>query len=117
MLPGLAEFVVQGVTMEGQMFQPEDWADQLCAKLAQAGADGHVAYSAFVRPEMVQGARSLIVRSSLKEVDPKAFDLIKQYVADHHLVVRAGRGVINAESSGSYRFIKEERRDPKRNSW
>jgi hypothetical protein len=32
-------------------------------------------------------------------------------------MVRAGRGAINAEPSGSYHAVTGERRDPKRNVW
>jgi hypothetical protein len=53
----------------------------------------------------------------LKEADPEIFNMINQFVADNHLAVRAARGVINAEGSGSHRAIDRERRDPKRNVW
>ncbi|MBI1174625.1 MAG: DUF3579 domain-containing protein [Sideroxydans sp.] len=118
MLSDLAEFVVQGITMEGKVFQPADWAEQLYGRLARGGsAGGRVVYSSYMRAIVADGVSSLVVRAALKEVDAKAFDTIKQFVADNHLVVRAGRGVINAEGSGTHRVGDQERRDPNRNIW
>lgn len=114
MLSGLAEFVVQGMTMEGEVFQPQDWAEQLCEQLA-AEAGGSLA--SYVHPVEVDGVKSLVVRATFRESAPKAFNALKRYVADKHLVVRAGRGVINAEGSGPHRAIDQERRDQKRNAW
>ena len=117
MLSGLAELVVQGMTMDGQVFQPEDWAEQLCATIANAGKGRNVPYANYLHAEVVGGIRSLVVRSVLKEVDPIAFDTIKQFVARNHLMVRAGRGAINAEASGPFQAVTGERRDSKRNDW
>lgn len=114
-MSGLAEFVVRGVTMEGREFEPPDWAERLYAKVA--GSGGRIAYASYIRVDTIEGVKSLVVRSALLEADPRAFNTIKQYVADNHLVVRAGRGVVNAEGSGSHRVLDKERRDPKRNDW
>jgi Protein of unknown function (DUF3579) len=112
---GLAEFVVQGITTEKNVFQPEDWAEQLLDKLASDRPA--VRYASYLRAEVIKGVKSLVVRSALKEVDPGAFNLLRQFVADNHLMVRAGRGVIDAEGTGPQRAIDQERRDPKRNAW
>ena len=112
---GLAEFVVQGITTEGNKFQPEDWAEQLLDKLA--GDRPAVKYASYLRADVIGTVKSLVVRSALKEVDPLAFNMIRQFVADNHLMVRAGRGVIDAEGTGPQRAIDQERRDPKRNAW
>jgi len=106
---------MQGKTTEGKIFQPEDWAEQLLDKLASDRPA--VKYASYLRAEVIEGVKSLVVRSTLKEVDPRAFDMIKQFVADNHLMVRAGRGVIDAEGTGPQRAIDQERRDPKRNAW
>ena len=115
MRSGLSEFVVQGMTMEGTVFQPDGWAQQLFDRLA--GSKPDVDYASCMRVGMIGGIESLVVRTALKQVDAETFEAIKQFVADNHLMVRAGRGVINAEGSGPYRAIDRERRDPKRNSW
>ena len=117
MLPGVAEFVVYGVTIEGQVFQQPEWAEQLCNMLGTTAQDGRLLYSSYVRPAIVDGVKSVVVRVSLELVDAKAFEMIKQFVAEHRLQVRAGRGSRDAESAESYPVIVEERRSPKNNGW
>lgn len=117
MLPGVAEFVVQGITVEGEVFQHPDWAEQLCGMLGTTGPDGRLLYSSYVRPEMVDGVKSVVVRVALQVVDEKAFERIKQFVAEHRLQVRAGRGSRDAEQTGKYPVFDPERRDPRNNPW
>jgi phage terminase Nu1 subunit (DNA packaging protein) len=66
---------------------------------------------------MVDGVKSVVVRISLQVADEKAFEIIKQYVAEHRLQVRAGRGSRDAEANESHPAIAHERRSPKNNSW
>lgn len=116
MLPGVAEFVVQGITIDGEVLQPPEWAEQLCSRLAATGSDGRL-YSSHMRPVVVNGVQSVVVRVSLKLVDEKAFDTIKQFVAEHRLQVRAGRGSRDAEGAEPHLVIERERRSPKNNGW
>lgn len=115
MRAGLSEFVVQGMTMDGAVFQPAGWAQRLFDRVVDTGAD--VDYAVYMRPGKIDGTESLVVRTELKQVDSKTFNAIKQFVADNHLMVRAGRGVINAENNEPPPHVDRERRDPKRNSW
>lgn len=116
MLPGVAEFVVQGITVDGELFQPPEWAEQLCSRLGTTGPDGRH-YSSHVRPVMVDGVQSVVVRLSLKLVDEKAFEMIKQFVAEHRLQVRAGRGSRDAEGAEPHLVVEQERRSPNNNDW
>jgi len=117
MLSEAAEFVIQGITVEGNIFQPVDWAERLCDSLAMTGADGHKTYSSYVRPVVTEGIKSVVVRVALQKADPGKFDMIKRYIAENRLMVRSGRGSRDAEATGSFPVIGKERRDPRRNNW
>ena len=117
MLPGVAEFVVLGITVEGEVFEQPQWAEQLCNMLGTVGPDGRLIYSSHVRPVMVDGVKSVVVRVSLELVDKKAFEMIRQFVAEHRLQVRAGRGSRDAEATGTHPALVQERRSPKNNGW
>jgi hypothetical protein len=117
MLPGVGEFVVQGITVEGEVFRQPGWAERLCNLPGTTGADGRPRYSSYVRPVVVDGLVSVVVRESLETVDPKAFEAIKQFVAEHRLQVRAGRGSRDAEVTGAYPVYDPERRSPDNNKW
>lgn len=117
MLSDVAEFVVQGVTVEGEILQPADWLKQLFESLSRIEKVSCKTYSDYTRPVLRDGIKSLVVRASLQEADPDAFELIKQFIAENHLVIRFGRGSRDAESTGPYTAIGKDRRDPTRNIW
>jgi hypothetical protein len=117
MLPGVGEFVVQGITVDGEVFQQSGWAGKLCNLPEISGTDGRPHCSSYVRPVVVNGVVSVVVRESLETVDPKAFAAIKQFVAENRLQVRAGRGSRDAEVTGAYPVYDPERRSPKNNNW
>ncbi|BCK87188.1 hypothetical protein MIZ01_0959 [Sideroxyarcus emersonii] len=116
MLPGAAEFVVYGKTVDGQVFQQPQWAEQLCGKLGAADANGQSRYSSHLRPVQIDGVPALVVRLSLQLVDEPAFEMIKRFVAEHRLQVRAGRGSRDAEAMEAYLAAGQERRSPD-NGW
>jgi hypothetical protein len=117
MLPGVAEFVVQGITVDGEVFRQPEWAQQLCNKLGTTGPDGRLQYSSYMHPIMVDGVAAVVVRVSLQMVDEKAFEMIKQFVAEHRLQVRAGRGSLDAEVAGKPPVYVPERRSRENNNW
>ena len=116
MLSEVTEFVVQGITVEGEIFQPPDWAERLCDKLSRVGADGRKAYPSYTRPILSEGVKSLAVRASLQKDNIQAFELIRQFIAENRLTVRSGRGSRDAEAA-ELPFPGKERRDPSRNIW
>ncbi len=117
MLPGVGEFVVQGITVEGELFQQPGWAGKLCNLPESSGADGRPRHSSYVRPVVINGVVSVVVRESLETVDPEAFAAIKQFVTENKLQVRAGRGSRDAEVTGAYPVYDPERRSPENNKW
>lgn len=117
MLSGVAEFVIQGITVDGKLFQETDWSVRLCDMLATTGDDGRVVYSSYVKPVVIDGMQAVVVRVSLEKVDPHAFNLVKQFVSQNKLMVRSGRGSRDAEATGSHPLIGMERRKTERKGW
>lgn len=115
-LSGASEFVVQGVTIDGQVFSlpedwamPEDWVDHLCDMLATIGVDKRAIYSEFVRPAVIGDVRSVVVQIEIKERHPGAFDRISQFVDENRLKVRPGRSRVQTT-------VSNERRDLSRSA-
>ena len=117
MLSDVAEFVVQGITLEGEIFTPEDWAEGLRDSLSSMGQAKNLNFSSYVRPVLSERIKCLVVRVSLETANIQAFQLIKQYIADHHLRVRAGRGSRDSEGAAHALPAGRERRDQRRNKW
>jgi len=117
MLPGVAEFVVCGITVDGEVFRQPGWVEQLCDSLNTTGMPCPQPYSAYVRPVMIGGTAAVVVRVSLQMVDKKAFETIKHFVAEHRLQVRAGRGSRDAEGNETSLVVAKERRSQNNNDW
>lgn len=117
MLSEAAEFVIQGKTVEGDIFQPTDWAELLCNSLARTGTDGRMMDSSFIHPIETDGIKAVVVRVALQKADPEAFDMIKRYIAENRLMVRSGRGSRDSEAGVPLLVAGKERRDPSRNIW
>jgi hypothetical protein len=65
-----AEFVILGVTRDGNAFRPSDWAERLCGVMAAFGGDHRMQYSPFV---------------------PMAYRFLLNSAKDNELKVRDGR--------------------------
>jgi hypothetical protein len=115
--PELAEFVIQGVTRDGNVFRPSNWGERLSDMLATTGKDGRIVYSSYVRPMMIQGVPSVVVRFSLETADPHGFELVRQFVVSNELKVRAGRNRMEAGATGIFPTLTMERRQPQNNGW
>ncbi len=115
MLSEVAEFVIQGRTVEGDIFQPPDWAERLCDTLSGAGGGGNLCPD-YVRPIMANGVNAVVVQVLLQKANPHAFGLIKQFIAENRLVVRSGRGSRDAETTGPLTVFERERREKNRNN-
>jgi hypothetical protein len=111
MLSDIAEFVIHGKTVDGEIFQPPDWAEKLCGALSGTVAGRGKVYPDYVRPITSGGIVSLVVQVSLQRDNAEAFAQIKRFIAENRLVVRSGRGSRDAENTGPITVFSGERRD------
>jgi len=117
MLSNVSEFVIQGITEKGELFHQSDWATSLCNMLGTVGSDGRMIYSFYARPVMIDGVDAVVISVSLQHVDPKSFEMVKQFVAEHHLKVRSGRGSRDTEEAGPHPVLGVERRETAKKGW
>ena len=87
----VAEFVIQGVTLDGKPFRPGDWAERLCGVMAAFGGDHRMRYSPFVHPITVNAVRCVVVDVRLEEIEPMAYRFLLNFAKDNELRVRRGR--------------------------
>lgn len=83
------QFVIHGVTQEGQRFRPSDWAERLAGVMSQfrpAGSlGGHLTYSPYVFPKVIDGVRCVVVDQRLHELDPLAWNFVCGFAKDNGL--------------------------------
>ena len=91
--PPTRQFIIQGITKDGKQFRPSDWAERLCGVMScfrppgYAGPNAHLQYSPFVRPNMLNGVRSVVVDEALREVEPLAYDFVLNFAKDNDLQI------------------------------
>lgn len=85
------EFIVEGIRADGRPFRPSDWIERISTQLARYGSDHRLQYSEDVHPCVINGAKCLCVRKSLKEQNPSAYQFILKFAADNQLRVQEDR--------------------------
>src|SRR6185503_9315551 len=86
-----AEFLIEGITADGQPFRPSDWAERLCGVMAAFGGDQRMQYSPYVYPVTARGVRSVVVDLRLEEIEPMAYRFLVGFATDNGLRTRSGR--------------------------
>ena len=85
------DFIIQGVTSQGQLFRPSDWADRLCGIMsrfhpnARTSYDRHLQYSPYVQPALIEGVRSVLVDARLYALEPMAYHFLQSFASDNDL--------------------------------
>lgn len=90
------QYYIRGVTHQGRVFRPSDWAERLAGAMAsfrpgsaagvrQPGA--HIGYSPYCIPRVVDGVKCVMVDEALREVELMAWDFVMNFARDNELPV------------------------------
>ncbi|CAK0769469.1 hypothetical protein CCP3SC1_570007 [Gammaproteobacteria bacterium] len=77
--------IIQGITNQGQLFHPNNWAERLCGYLANLGNGRRPHYSPYVYIRFLPGEKSLVVESGLWETNPKNYELLLSFARENDL--------------------------------
>ncbi|MDN4016958.1 DUF3579 domain-containing protein [Zwartia panacis] len=82
-------FIIFGLTQSGTAFRPSDWAERLAGVLAPyrpAGTlGGHLSYSPYAVPTVIDGVRSIVIDERLRELEPLAWKFVHDFAKDNNL--------------------------------
>lgn len=81
------KIVIEGVTQEGKIFRPSDWAERLSGQLSTF-KNQRVQYSPLLKPSHKEGKRCLVVDCDLKTVNPALYQQILDFAKAHKLTMR-----------------------------
>jgi hypothetical protein len=88
-----SEFFILGLTTDGKQFRPSDWAERLAGVLAcfrpegSGGRHAHLQFSPYVTPTVVNGVKAVVVNEGLREIQPMAYNFVKEFAKDNNLQV------------------------------
>ncbi|TMH11832.1 MAG: DUF3579 domain-containing protein [Betaproteobacteria bacterium] len=88
------EVFIQGITRDGKVFRPSDWAERLAGAMASFRPDGvhggkhaFIGYSPLCVPRVINGVKYVIVNEQLREIEPMAWDFVMHFARDNELQV------------------------------
>ena len=73
------QFIISGITEDGARFRPSDWAERLCASVANFGADGRIKRSPFVKIDLKGNEKRLVIDARLAETNNQGFAFIRNF--------------------------------------
>ena len=87
------EFIIQGLTKDGRVFRPSDWAERLAGAMScfrpgaagKAGISSFIGYSPYCVPTSIGDVKAVIVNEALKEIEPMAWDFVANFARDNDL--------------------------------
>jgi hypothetical protein len=87
------EFIIQGITKDGRVFRPSDWAERLAGAMScfrpggagKAGIGAFIGYSPYCVPTSVGDVKAVIVNEALREIEPMAWDFVTNFARDNDL--------------------------------
>lgn len=85
-------FLIQGITLDGQIFRPGDWAERLAGAMAcfrtegvRRGFGACIGCSPYCVPRLFDGVKCVIVNEALKGTEPMAWDFAMHFARDNQL--------------------------------
>ena len=92
--PKTSEVFIQGLTLEGKIFRPSDWAERLAGAMScfrpgggRGGIGAYIGYSPYCVPRVINGVKYVIVNEELKRLEPMAWDFVMNFARDNQLQV------------------------------
>ncbi len=83
---------IQGITRDGKVFRPSDWAERLAGVMSGFRPGGavpgsHLSYSPWCLPTSLGDVRAVVVHTDLREHDVMAWDFVMNFARDNDLQV------------------------------
>jgi len=79
--------VIIGITIDGKIFRPSDWAERYCGVLSNFRRH-RISYSPLLRPAIIQGHKSIIIDSRLELMHPTIYQSILDFANSNKLVIK-----------------------------
>jgi len=84
--------IIEGVTDQGKVFRPSDWAERMSGKLATF-KDQKLHYSPLLTPGVTEeGNKCVLIDPSLKQTDPELYASILDFAHANHLKICNEKG-------------------------
>ncbi|HET9977278.1 MAG TPA: DUF3579 domain-containing protein [Burkholderiaceae bacterium] len=87
------QFLIHGLTHDGRVFRPSDWAERLAGAMSsfrpggagKAGIGAFIGYSPYCTPTAVGEVKAVLVNEALRDIEPMAWDFVVHFARDNSL--------------------------------
>ena len=80
------KIIIEGVTDQGKVFRPSDWAERLTGRMASFQGQRMI-YSPMLCPGLHNGHRCIIMDITLKETNPHLYQHIIEFAELNKLLI------------------------------
>lgn len=81
------KIIIEGVTKQGKVFRPTDWAERMGGLLASF-KNSRIQYSPLLQPSMnVDGYKCVLLDPQLKETSPQLYQSILDFAQKNNLKI------------------------------
>ena len=92
-MPAVAprRFVIRGMTLDGQVFRPSDWAERLAGAMSSfrpdssGGIGAFIGYSPYCEPGSDGSVKCVVVSEALRDIELMAWDFVMNFARDNRL--------------------------------
>jgi hypothetical protein len=98
------EIYILGLTHQGKVFRPSDWAERLAGVMSQFRPGGplpgrHLAYSPWCVPSSLGEVKCVILHPDLRDYDVMAWDFCLHFARDNDLQTSEGPPILPARAA------------------
>lgn len=79
--------IVEGITEDGEVFRPSDWAERMSGSLSTVDSKHRVVYSPLLQPAVRNGEKCMLIDPALKTSNPELYDSLLEWVKANHLKI------------------------------
>lgn len=81
------KIVIEGVTSQGKVFRPADWAERMSGSMASF-RNSRIQYSPLLQPSVnTEGYKCILLDPKLKETCPQIYQSILDFAKTNHLKI------------------------------
>ena len=81
-----SKIVIEGITQDGQLFRPSDWAERISGNLSTF-RNHRIFYSPLLRPFIKNEHKCLLLDKSLKDLNPALYEHILEFAHKNNLKI------------------------------
>ena len=80
------KIIIEGITPDGEIFRPNDWAERVSGKLSTFKKH-RIVYSPLLKPSTHNGNKCVVLDPKLKETNPALYESILDFAKSNQLSI------------------------------